>query len=134
MPFKALCGLKEIEEVEFVSVQKGAGSEQLQLDAGLNFVAGQEEVSASMSFIDTAAILKNCDLLISADSGVVHLAGAMGIPTWVALCFVPEWRWGLYATRSPWYSSLRLFRQPSHGNWQAVIRSMTKNWHQRVEQ
>ena len=62
VPFHSeLCGLKKLE-VEFVSVQKGAGSEQLQLDAGLPFVAGQGDVSASMDFIDTAAVLANCDL------------------------------------------------------------------------
>ena len=128
MPFAELCRLGELEAVEFVSVQKGAGSEQLQLDVGLPFVAGQGEVSASMDFIDTAAVLANCDLLISADSGVVHLGGALGIPTWVALCYVPEWRWGLKGERSPWYPNLRLFRQPAHGDWGAVIRSMTEQW------
>ena len=133
MPFAELCRLKGLEAVEFVSVQKGPGSEQLDLDAGLPFVAGQSEVSASMDFIDTAAVLANCDLLISADSGVVHLAGALGTPTWVALCCVPEWRWGLTGERTPWYESLRLFRQPEHGNWPEVIRSMAKRWLQDIK-
>ena len=111
IPFTELCGLKKLE-VEFVSVQKGAGSEQLQLDAGLPFVAGQGDVSASMDFIDTAAVLANCDLLISADSGVVHLAGALGIPTWVALCYVPEWRWGLKGERTPGIRACACFVSP----------------------
>ena len=128
MPFKALEELKGIQEVEFVSVQKGAGSEQLQLDAGLNFVAGQGAVSASMDFIDTAAVLANCDLVISADSGVVHLAGALGIPTWVALCYVPEWRWGLKGENTPWYQGMCLFRQPSNGDWKSVIEAMAQRW------
>lgn len=129
MPFAAFSGLQDLKAVEFVSIQKGAGSEQLQLDAGLPFVAGQADVSASMDFIDTAAVVANCDLLISADSGVVHLAGALGIPTWVALSYVPEWRWGLSGERTPWYPSLRLFRQPAHGDWPAVIHSMTERWY-----
>ena len=130
LPFAELCNLKNLKGVEFVSLQKGAGSEQLQLDAGLPFVLGQQEVSASMDFIDTAAVLSNCDLLISADSGVVHLAGALGIPTWVTLRFVPEWRWGLHGERTPWYPSLRLFRQPSNGDWPAVIHAMGDRWRQ----
>ena len=81
--FDELCGLRKIKKVEYVSVQKGAGSEQLKLKAGLNFVRGQKEVSASMDFIETASVLANCDLLITADSGVAHLAGALGIPTWI---------------------------------------------------
>ena len=133
MAFSEFSGLNDIKTVEFVSVQKGAGSEQLKLDSGLDFVAGQGEVSASMDFVDTAAVLANCDLLISCDSGVVHLAGALGIPTWVALCFVPEWRWGLKGERTPWYPSLRLFRQPSHGDWAAVIRAMSEHWNQNTK-
>lgn len=133
LPFTELLGLQDLAAVEFVSIQKGAGSEQLRLDAGLPFVAGQREVSASMDFIDTAAVLANCDLLISADSGVVHLAGALGIPTWVALRFVPEWRWGLTGERTPWYPSLRLFRQPADGDWPAVISAMAERWRQETK-
>ena len=133
MPFAELHALKNLEAVEFVSVQKGAGSEQLQLDAGIPFVAGQADVSASMDFIDTAAVLANCDLLISADSGVVHLASALGIPTWVALCFVPEWRWGLIGNRTPWYPTLKLFRQPTHGDWPGVVREMVMRWRQELK-
>lgn len=116
--------LREIKDLEFVSIQKGSGSEQLKLDKGLNFVQGQGEVDATMEFCDTAAILKNCDLLLSADSGVVHLAGALGVPTWVALRWVPEWRWGLEGYTTPWYKSLRLFRQAENGNWQGVVGAM----------
>ena len=94
-PFEQLLALGQLNDVEFVSIQKGAGSEQCQLNSGLNFVAGQERVSQSMDFKDTAAVLANCDLLISSDSAVVHLVGAMGIPTWLALRWIPEWRWGL---------------------------------------
>ena len=90
-----LLELRHLGDVEFVSIQKGSGSEQLRFNQGLSFVKGQEQVSQSMDFLDTAAILANCDLLISSDSAVVHLAGAMGIPTWLALRWIPEWRWGL---------------------------------------
>ena len=124
MEFNDWLALREIKDLEFVSIQKGAGSEQLKLDQGINFVQGQAEVSATMEFCDTAAILKNCDLLLSADSGVVHLAGALGVPAWVALRWVPEWRWGLEGCTTPWYNSLRLFRQAENGNWQGVVEAM----------
>ena len=124
MAFDDWLELREIKDLEFVSIQKGSGREQLKLDKGLNFVQGQGEVDATMEFCDTAAILKNCDLLLSADSGVVHLAGALGVPTWVALRWVPEWRWGLEGYTTPWYESLRLFRQAENGNWQGVVGAM----------
>lgn len=126
MKFNDWLALREIKDLEFVSIQKGAGSEQMKLDQGLNFVQGQAEVTATMEFCDTAAILKNCDLLLSADSGVVHLAGALGVPAWVALRWVPEWRWGLEGCTTPWYNSLRLFRQKENGNWHGVVEAMKK--------
>ena len=94
LAFVRLLELRQLGDVEFVSIQKGEGSEQLRLNQGLTFVRGQAQVSASMDFLDTAAVLANCDLLISSDSAVVHLAGAMGIPTWLILRWIPEWRWG----------------------------------------
>lgn len=113
--------LASIPGIEWVSIQKGAGSEQLKDGSPWPWVKGQTAVSASMDFRDTAAVLAQCDLLISADSGVVHLAGAMGVPTWVALRWIPEWRWGLNGQHTPWYRSVRLFRQPRDGAWQPVV-------------
>jgi hypothetical protein len=126
MPFAAFLGLQDLDGVEFLSIQKGAGSEQLRTDAGLPFVDGQAAFDASFDFRDTAAALANCDLLLSADSSVVHLAGAMGVPVWIALSWVPEWRWGLEGTSTPWYTSARLFRQPHRGDWNAVVRAMAE--------
>ena len=128
LPFKHLQALGQLANVEFVSIQKGAGSEQLQANRDLNFVAGQDRVNQSMDFKDTASVLANCDILISADSAVVHLAGAMGIPTWLALRWIPEWRWGLEGECTAWYDSVRLFRQPRDGDWDAVIQAMIAAW------
>jgi hypothetical protein len=130
MPFEAWRGLANVPNLEFLSIQKGAGQEQCQTDAGLNFVAGQDAFNASFDFRDTAAALANCDLLLSADSSVVHLAGAMGLPTWVALSWVTEWRWGLTGTSTAWYSSARLFRQPRRGDWASVVSAMAAALHE----
>lgn len=72
-------------------------------------------------FSDTAAALENIDLLISVDTAVLHLAGAMGRPAWGLLQFVPDWRWFLKEETTPWYESIRLFRQKQRGNWQPVV-------------
>ena len=130
LPFERLLGLQHMRNVEFVSIQKGAGSEQLRLNLGLTFVDGQEKVSNSMNFLDTAAVLANCDLLISSDSAVAHLGGAMGIPTWLALRWIPEWRWGLEGERTDWYDNVRLFRQPNDGDWESVVQAMVTSWMQ----
>jgi ADP-heptose:LPS heptosyltransferase len=72
-------------------------------------------------FADTAAIVANLDLVISIDTSVVHLAGAMGKPVWVLLCKSADWRWLLEREDSPWYPTARLFRQSMLGNWQEVM-------------
>lgn len=124
LPFHEWLGLQGNDQLEFVSIQKGQASEQLRTDQGLHFVKGQEAVSKSMDFQETAAVIANCDLVISSDSSVAHLAGAMGVPTWLALRWVPEWRWGLEGKSTPWYASLRLFRQRFDGDWAGVVQAM----------
>jgi tetratricopeptide (TPR) repeat protein len=75
-------------------------------------------------FTDTAWAIAQLDLIITVDTSVAHLAGAMGKPTWVLLPFAPDWRWLLDREDSPWYPTMRLFRQPSFDNWKAVIESL----------
>ena len=77
--------------------------------------------SFASTFADTAAILENLDMVISVDTSVVHLAGAMAKPVWALLPLVPDWRWMLGRHDSPWYPTLRLYRQPRLGDWGAVI-------------
>ena len=68
-------------------------------------------------FADTAALIEQLDLVISVDTAVAHLAGALGKPVWVLLPCVPDWRWLLMRDDSPWYPTMRLFRQTCQGNW-----------------
>ena len=76
---------------------------------------------ALSNFSDTAALIASLDLVISVDTSVVHLAGAMGKRAWVLLPFVPDWRWLMERSDSPWYPTLRLVRQPRPGDWSAVM-------------
>ncbi|MDH3240292.1 MAG: hypothetical protein OEO83_06470 [Alphaproteobacteria bacterium] len=84
-----------------------------------------------MDFDETAALIDHMDLVISVDTSIAHLAGAMGKPVWVLLPFVPDWRWLLDRGDSPWYPSARLFRQDEAGEWGAVmerVKSALKTW------
>jgi len=68
--------------------------------------------------------MQSLDLVITSDTSIAHLAGGLGIPVWVALAFVPEWRWLLERDDSPWYPTMRLFRQPQPGDWRGLFAEM----------
>jgi ADP-heptose:LPS heptosyltransferase len=76
---------------------------------------------ATSDMADTAAQMEHLDLVISVDTAVAHMAGALGKPFWVLLSYLPDWRWLLNRPDSPWYPSARLFRQPRRGDWSAVV-------------
>jgi tetratricopeptide (TPR) repeat protein len=108
--------LKSID-AEFFSLQKGSAAKDPR-PAG--FIA--HDLSHHINdFGDTAAIMANLDLVIAVDTSVAHLAGALGRPCWVLLPYAGEWRWLLNRADSPWYPTLRLFRQPRRGDWGAVF-------------
>ena len=86
----------------------------------------QDQISATWDFLETAAIIANCDLVITSDTSVAHLAGGMGKATWLLLHKVPDWRWGLEGTSTFWYPSIRLFRQKERGKWDDVIDRVVK--------
>ena len=112
----------EITGPQWLSLQKGPGSEQIDaLQWRKRFHHAQANVDTCWDFEETAAILMNCDLVITSDSGLAHLAAGLGRPTWLLLMHIPEWRWGLNGAETPWYPSMRLFRQEIRGDWKGVV-------------
>jgi tetratricopeptide (TPR) repeat protein len=119
-----LNAISQIEGVRLINLQKYGGSEQLASAPPKMTVESFAFDEGADAFLDTAAIMQNCHLVISADTAPAHLAGALGIPCWVALKFVPEWRWFLARSDSPWYARTRLFRQDAPGEWGSVFAAM----------
>ncbi len=128
LAFAPLAGLPG---VRLVSLQKGKGREQLPELA--NRLGVLDLTDRLNDFTDTAALLSQLDLVITVDTAVAHLAGALGVPVWVALAFDPDWRWMLEREDSPWYPSMRLFRQSRWGDWPGVFERMTDALRHRLE-
>ena len=115
--------LSKIPNVRLISLQKNTGLEQL-ADApdGMKVESFADQLDTGPdAFIDTAAVMENLDLIITSDTAIPHLAGALGRPTWVALKYAPDWRWLLDRPDSPWYPTMRLFRQDSYNSWPSVF-------------
>jgi tetratricopeptide (TPR) repeat protein len=126
IPLAALEPLAQLPGVRLISLQKGPGLEQLHNAA---FATQILDLSSELdcgpdAFLDTAAAMAGLDLIISSDTSIAHLAGALGHPVWIALAASPEWRWGLERSDSPWYPTMRLFRQSAARNWQDVVAAM----------
>jgi Tfp pilus assembly protein PilF len=125
-PLRQYAGLSNIPGVRLISLQRhdeaapvndlpdGMVVEQL----GAEFDGGAD------AFIDSAALMQSLDLVITPDTAIAHLAGALGRPVWLALKYVPEWRWLLDRADSPWYPTMRLFRQPESGDWDGLFAQM----------
>jgi hypothetical protein len=112
-PFAALQG------ISYYSLQKGEAVKEVKnTPEGMQLYDYTNEMT---DFSETAALIENLDLVISIDTSVAHLAGALGKPVWTLLPFVPDWRWMLNREDSPWYPTMRLFRQPALGDWKSVI-------------
>jgi hypothetical protein len=115
--------VSQLPGVRLISLQKVNGLEQLaSLPAGMQVeTLGDDFDPGPDAFVDTAAAMACCDLVITMDTSVAHLAGALGVPTWVALPYVADWRWLVGRTDSPWHPSARLFRQSTRGDWTSVF-------------
>jgi Flp pilus assembly protein TadD len=124
--------------VQWISLQKGDGSEQARAlrekSGGLALLDLEDRLDADAAFVDTAAILSVVDLLISVDTSVAHLAGALAVPLWLALpATPPDWRWLLDRSDSPWYPTARLFRQTQPGDWKGVFQAMADQLRRKLE-
>lgn len=122
----ALRPLMSVPNVEWYSLQKGDASEaQLEPFNLASRELKQPSIAALgpvfANFNDTAHAVERLDLVISVDTSVAHLAGAMNVPVWMLIPFVPDWRWQVKRTDSPWYPSARLFRQSMAGDWTGVM-------------
>ena len=106
-------------EIRFVTLQKDLTDEERDLLKGL---ANVRMLDAELTdFDESAAVMRNLDLMISIDSAPAHLAGALAVPTWILLPFDGEWRWLMERDDTPWYPTARLFRQPGRGDWDSLI-------------
>jgi len=116
--FAQLSELFAIRDVDWISVQQGPAASAA-VGSSIRVPPGELR-----DFHETAALVHNLDLLITVDTAVAHLAGAMGKPVWILLPYIPDWRWLLDRSDSPWYPSVRLFRQRADGGWPGVMREV----------
>ena len=125
-PLRALAPLAQVPGVTLISLQQNAGTEQLaELPAGMAVATLGDGFDAGPDgFVDTAAVMASLDLVVTSDTSIAHLAGALGRPVWIALRHVPDWRWMLDRDDSPWYPTARLFRQRRPGDWSEVAERM----------
>ena len=118
--------LLELKKIDFISLQKGEGHEQIEKTKFSKCMIDYNDIidTGKDAFIDTAAIIKNLDLVISSDTSIVHLSGAIGTKVWMLEPKVPNWTWTNYGTTTPWYSSLKIFRQEKANNWKKPIKDL----------
>lgn len=120
LPFDALLPLLSVEGATFYSLQTGDRAAEVEEPV----IPLSEELT---DFAVTAAVIANLDLVVTVDTAVAHLAGALGVPCWVLLSYVADWRWETARTTTPWYPSARLFRQATAGEWAPVIMEALKS-------
>jgi hypothetical protein len=128
-PVSKFHALAQTANVRLISLHKGEGEAQLaDLPPDMRVESlGDDFDAGADAFLDTAAVMKCCDLVITSDTSIAHLAGALGVKTWLALQYVPDWRWLLDRDDSPWYPTMRLFRQKTPGDWDGVFAQMAKS-------
>ncbi len=128
IPLREFLPLAQVPGVRLISLQKHHGLEQLAgVPDGLRIeTLGDDFDAGPDAFIDTAAVMQCLDLVITSDTSVAHLAGALGRPVWVGLQHVPDWRWLLEGEDCLWYPTMRLFRQTRRGDWGGVFARMAE--------
>jgi len=134
-PLKLFDAISRIAGIRLISLQKGPGSEQLRnAPAGMTVeTLGDDYDAGPDGFLDSAAVMGCLDLVVTSDTSIAHLAGALGCPTWLVLRNVPEWRWLLDREDSPWYPHHRLYRQETRGDWQSIFDRMYRELRTRCD-
>ncbi len=129
IPLEAFGPLAKVPGVRLVSLQKGPGAEQAEsVGPSLNLIDWGPRLDLDgASFEDTAAVMRGLDLVVTCDTAIAHLAGGLGVNVWVALPKVPDWRWLLHRNDSPWYPTMRLYRQVEAGDWGAPFAAMARD-------
>jgi tetratricopeptide (TPR) repeat protein len=122
-PISYFLQLQEVANISLFSLQIGKDAAEINQFPNDRIADLSEYIK---DFADTASLIQSLDLIITVDTAVAHLAGALGKPTWVLLPFASDWRWLINRTDSPWYPTLRLFRQPKAGDWNAVWEDIMK--------
>lgn len=128
MPIDKFLPIMELPGVTVYSLQKTTGTDQLSMlpDNAPLIVFDNDFDTTKGRFNDTAAVIKNLDLVITIDTSICHLAAGLGIPTWNLLPKPPDWRWMLDCDDTPWFPNMRLFRQPTPGDWDSVIQQVVQ--------
>jgi tetratricopeptide (TPR) repeat protein len=116
---------QELPFISFYCLQKNADLSELMQCSNFH-VFDESFDTTSGRFMDTAAVIKNLDLVISIDTSIAHLAGALGMPVWTLLRKFPDWRWSIDREDSPWYPTMRLFRQQKDGEWEFVVQKVIR--------
>lgn len=126
-PLSCFSTISQIPNIELISLYKGENESDL-LDLDFNVTTlGKNFDNGKNAFIDTAAVIMNCNLVITSDTSIAHLAGALGKPVWCVLNYVPDWRWMLNSEDTPWYPNMKLYRQNTLNNWNYVFDKIKKD-------
>jgi tetratricopeptide (TPR) repeat protein len=123
VPVDAFAPLAAVEGVRLISLMKETRTEALSSSVNIETLGPLFDAGPD-AFADAAAVMAHLDLIVTSDTSIAHLAGALGRPTYLALKHVPDWRWMMHGERSPWYPTMRLFRQSERGDWGPVFDRM----------
>lgn len=126
-PLEEFAVLASVPGVSLYSLQQGADDERsARIASVMGLIRLDKELDRTASFVDTAAVMKVLDLVITIDTSIAHLAGGLGVPVWTLLCAYPDWRWLMARDDTPWYPGMRLFRQQSPGEWGTVMQQVVE--------
>ncbi len=130
IPLACFAPLAAIEDVRLISLMKGQAAIEAETPAGGRFTIeslGNDFDAGPDSFVDCAAAMESLDLVVTSDTAIAHLAGALGRPVFLALNRVPDWRWLMHREDCPWYPGMRLFRQDEKGDWESVFKRIASS-------